>query len=195
MTTDSSSITVVIPCRLPVRADVTLNSLNAQTCRDFQIVIIPDKDGRGAPWARNQGLRAAQTEFVLFSDDDIYWKPHALQSLLDTLRAHPEASYSYGAYEMGSLIQCDGVFDPERLKGCNYISTMSLVRRTDAVEWDESLTRLQDWDYWLTMLERGKTGASCARTIFSTIRRNGITYGSAISWKEAERIVRQKHGL
>ncbi len=188
-------ITIVIPCRLPVRADITIESLRGQTFRDFSAILVADMEGRGAPWARNQGASLAQTEFILFSDDDIYWKSHALRSLLDTLRTHPEASYSYGAYEMDARLQCDQEFDANLLRKRNFISTMSLIRTVHFPGFDERIQRLQDWDLWLTMLEQAKMGAYCGKVIFSTNVRSGITYGSGITYPEAAAIVKRKHGL
>ena len=47
-------------------------------------------------------------------------------------------------------------FDTQKLKQNNCILT-SLIRK-DAIKWDESLKRFQDWDLWLSMAEKGKTG-------------------------------------
>jgi glycosyltransferase involved in cell wall biosynthesis len=186
-------LTIVIPCRLPVNADVTLASLQRQTFQDFDVVMVPDIRGKGAAWARNVGIEKAAAPFILLSDDDINWAPDAIQSLLDTLLAHPEASYAYGAYATGNWIQCNREFDAEALRKGNYISTMSLFRRKDLPAFDESIRRLQDWDLYLTMLEQGKTGVYCGKTIFSTEKRAGITYGKTLSWDQAVQAVRRKH--
>lgn len=37
---------------------------------DVQLVVVPDNNGQGAGWARNEGLRQAQGEWLLFLDDD-----------------------------------------------------------------------------------------------------------------------------
>jgi glycosyltransferase involved in cell wall biosynthesis len=193
MPQNQPSLTVVIPCRQPVDAAVTLRSLERQTFRDFEIITVVDVDGRGAPWARNTGFSQVKTEFVLFSDDDIDWEPDALETLLATLRAHPEASYAYGSYAMGDWIQCNREWNAGALRSGNYIPTMSLIRSVDFPGFDENIKRLQDWDLWLTMFEQGKTGVYCGKLTFRTKRRDGITYGKNISWEEAVRAVRKKH--
>ncbi|HCM53574.1 MAG TPA: hypothetical protein DIS59_01340 [Candidatus Magasanikbacteria bacterium] len=49
-------------------------------------------------------------------------------------------------------------FDVQSLQKRNYIHTSSLIRRKDVIAWDESLKKFQDWDYFLTLAEQGKTG-------------------------------------
>jgi len=190
-----ADITVVIPVRNGGSPTITLRSLERQTYRDFSLVISPDPEQRGACWARNRGLERADTPLILFSDDDIVWEPGALQILRQTLLTHPEASYSYGSYLIGTRPVGNLPFDAWMLKRRNYISTMSLIRRDHMVSWDESVVRLQDWDLWLTMLRAGRVGVYCGQRIFRTVRReNGITYGT-ISWGEAVRRLQEKHGI
>lgn len=190
-----SDITVVIPCRSSEDDSVTQASLKKQSIQGFKVVTVVDKDQKGANWARNQGFRKVKTEYVLFSDNDIDWRPEALEIMLETLESHPDASYAYGAYEIGENIQCNKPFDPERLKQANYISTMSLIRTKDFPGFDETIKRLQDWDLWLTMLEQGKMGVYCGAVLFSTKVRNGITHNGFTSWEEANTIVKNKHNL
>lgn len=189
-------IAVVIPARVPVQAEVTLESLRRQTVEPEQVLVVPDTERRGANWARNEGFEQVRTEFVLFSDDDIDWQPNAIELMLDTLRAHPEASYCYGAYEMDGWVQCDRKFSAAALRKNNYISTMSLIRSKDFPGFDEAVTRLMDWDLWLTMLEQGKIGVYCGQVIFRTKVRAGITYAeNALPYEIARAIVAAKHGL
>jgi glycosyltransferase involved in cell wall biosynthesis len=186
------AISVVIPVRAGGCPGTTLRSLAKQTFRDFEIILSPDIANRGACWARNRGAEQAKGDLILFSDDDIDWMPAALELLLNALRKHPEASYSYGSYKCAGRTIGDQRFDPVLLRYRNYISTMSLVRRADHPGWDESLQRLQDWDVWLTMLERGLIGVHCGMTLFTTDKRAGITYGG-IGYEDAYQVVRAKH--
>lgn len=187
-------LSVVIPVRQGGNAETTLASLQQQTFKDFQVIQSPDKRGN-ANWARNRGFEQYSSPYVLFSDDDIQWELDALQALMDTLTYTPAASYAYGAYRCGKRINSGQEFDAQELRRKNYISTMSIIRSKHFPGFDESLQRLQDWDLWLTMLDRGHVGVFCGRTIFTTEVRPGITHSSKISWHEAERIVRMKHRL
>ena len=188
-------LSIVIPCRNGSYPRVTLQSLARQTFRDFDVIVSFDH-GRGANWARNRGFRLVRSGMVLFSDDDIEWNPDALLQLKSTLDAHPGASYSYGTYTIpGVGVRANVPFDPLRLRRVNYISTMSMIRTKDFPWFDESIRRFQDWDLWLTLLARGKTGVHCGTEIFRTRQRNGITHGNPLNPLEATRIIKAKHHL
>ena len=190
-----NEISVVIPVREGGSPEITLQSLGRQTFRDFNVVVSWDK-AANANSARNRGAELATAPYLLFSDDDIQWEPDALEHLRNALLTHADASYSYGAYAIGGWIQCHREFDAGRLRRANFISTMSLIRRETFPGFDESIERLQDWDLWLTMLERGSVGVYCGKTIFRTEKGHGISYGSgAPPYDDAVAIVKRKHGL
>ena len=97
----------------------TLRSLLAQTCRDFEVVIVNDgsidetpevaedfaridsrirvvhQANRGLAGARNSGIAAAQCEFVGFCDADDLWAPGKLEVHVDHLSANPEVGLSF----------------------------------------------------------------------------------------------------
>lgn len=188
-------ITIVIPTRSSnPDVDTTLWSLWEQTYKDFKIIIVPDQ-GNGSNWARNEGFQMVDTEYVLFSDDDIKWSEKALEWLVRALEDNPDASYSYGIWGDNRGELSFEEFDPEELKKRNYISTMSLIRTKDFCGFDENIKRLQDWDVWLTMLEEGKTGVQCGYPIFTTATGGGITNDSAEDYQKAKKIIQKKHGL
>jgi hypothetical protein len=89
-----------------------------------------------------------------------------------------------------------------------------LIRRTDFSGFDESLTKFQDWDLWLTMAEQGKKGVWINRELYRIEpRKQGLSrwlprIAYMIPWqklgyqpkevgryREAEAIVRQKHHI
>lgn len=152
-------------------------------------------EGKGANWARNEGFKRVNTEYVLFSDNDVEWRENAILRLYEALNSHPEASYSYGAYQMGGTTYCDVPFDPDLLRLSNYISTMSLIRTKDFPGFDENIKRFQDWDLWLTMLEDDKVGVYCDEVIFETKIRDGITYNGQVSIEEAFKAIKEKHKI
>jgi len=80
-------VSVVVPTRAGESVDLTMSSLMRQTCQDFEVRVVVDKDGRGAPWARNRGADGARGEYLLFSDSDIDWQPHALATMVSALEA------------------------------------------------------------------------------------------------------------
>jgi len=190
-------LTIVIPMRMSDDVDITLWSLFEQTYRDFKIVIVPDQ-GKGANWARNEGFKSVDTEYVMFSDNDIKWLSRGVEWLVEALDEHSEASYSYGSWsdQRGEL--CFEEFDAEELKKRNYISTMSLIRTKDFPGFDENIKRLQDWDIFLTMLEREKVGVQCGKRIFTTVTGGGITgtdKDDEFRYKKAREVILKKHNL
>lgn len=189
------AIDIVVPIKNGEDATRTFKSLAKQTYKDFVVTVVNDFELRGANWARNKGFYHVTSEFVLFSDNDIDWRPYALEALLDTLESNPQATYSYGSYRMGRGLLCTDEFSPELLKQRNIISTMSLIRSKDFPGFDESLSMFQDWDLWLTLLAQDKLGVHCGRTIFSTTKRRGRPRVGKEAVEQARRIIQRKHNL
>lgn len=52
------------------------------------VEVIPLIENLGAP-ARNRGVKAAETPYVAFADDDSWWEPGALELAADLFDAHP----------------------------------------------------------------------------------------------------------
>lgn len=186
-------ISVIIPNRENENPYQTLESLSIQTV-PFETIVVYDED-KGANWARNRGAELARGDYLLFSDNDILWENDALENLYKGLSSLASPGYCYGWYTIDNFAYCQQDFSASLLKKRNFISTMTLIRREIFPGFDERLKRLQDWDLWLTLLEKDIYGIFCNRKIFSTTRREGITSGLEISWEEAERIVKEKHGL
>lgn len=123
-----------------------------------KIKIISGLGHFGGNWARNYGAHLAQGEYLFFCDADIVLRSDALKKMKNALDKNLDMSYAYGSFRRGWKKMPSRPFNAEQLKKCNYISTMSLIRRVDFPGFDESLKKFQDWDLWLTMLARGKTG-------------------------------------
>lgn len=134
-------------------------------------IIVNDNVG-GAPKKRNDGFEKSTQPYVFFCDDDILLSADYFQKLYDLLQKNPNKAYAYTGYygivmhpethPLKGNFQIPSLpFNADRLRGGNFISTMSLVRRECLPKpkpFDESLKRLQDWDLWLTMLENGHEG-------------------------------------
>lgn len=215
----------------------TLESINKQSYQDFEVIIVNDgsSDGvetlcgnylnklnstnsylflnqtnHGAPAARNHGYEQAKGDYIFFCDADAILHPQALEILLKTLEANPNASYAYSSFLWGKKLFKLSEFDAEKLQRMPYIHTMSLIKRSDytSTGWDESIKKLQDWDLWLTMLEQGRTGIFVPEVLFTVTPGGTIsTWLPAIAYKYlpflsqvkkykmALKIVKDKHGL
>jgi hypothetical protein len=154
------------------------------------------KKNSGAPAARNAGARLARGEYIYFCDSDIELYPESLEVLVRMLLEDLGAAFSYGGFIWGVARVEPIEFDRDKLRNRNYVTTNSLVRRSECPEWDERLQRHQDWDLWLSVLDNGGRGVCCDRFLFETpVRKDGISNDSNIGMKDSMAIVRKKHNL
>lgn len=215
----------------------TITSIEKQSYRNFEVIIINDgsrdktvsvfenfakenelenvyyfinQENKGAPTARNRGLKNARGSYLFFCDADAVLKSDALEKMLRKLEENPSAAYAYSSFYWGKKIFKLWPFDSEKLKKMPYIHTMSLIRREAFPEkgWDESIKKLQDWDLWLTMLEDGHQGVFIGDILFKI--KPGGTISSWIpafvykafpflpsvkKYKQAVKIIKTKHKL
>jgi len=231
-------ISIIIPVYNGAKTIVnTVKSIEAQTYRDFEVIIVNDgsrdntrsvfekflesfkvdndyyfinQENKGAPAARNKGLKESRGKYILFCDCDSILKSDALEKMLQVLESDPEVAYVYSSFYWGNKLFKLWPFDADKLKKMPYIHTMSLIRRESFPEsgWDESIKKLQDWDLWLTMLENGHTGFFIDEALFKI--KPGGTISSWLpafaykafpflpavrKYKKAMKIVKDKHNL
>ena len=119
---------------------------------------IINQENKGAAHARNHGFKESKGKFIIFWDADVLAKPTMLTEMYEVLQQNPKASYAYSQLKLGWKKIKSRPFDAAALKKFNYIDMISLIRREHFPGFDESLKRFQDWDVWLTMLEKGHEG-------------------------------------
>lgn len=203
--------------------DIEIIIVNDGSTDNFQLVIdkilknefakskiakVINQENKGAPVARNRSFSESNGEFVIFVDADTICYPRMFAEMLGALQMHPEASYAYSQFRFGWKKMQSHEFDGELLKKINYIDVTSLIRRKDAMIFDESLKRFQDWDLWLTMLKQNKIGVFVPKVLFKKIvwGRMGISswlpsFMYKLPWKNekvkeyeaAKEIVMKKH--
>ena len=117
------SVSIIVPAYVatPVHAALlveTLDSVSAQTCQDYEVVLVDDGSPRaiaelaarphttllrrrngGSAQARNTGIRAARGTYIVFLDADDHLLPTALEAGLAAFAAHPEAGFGIGRRE------------------------------------------------------------------------------------------------
>lgn len=129
----------------------------------------------GAPFSRNTGFTHSRGKYVMWVDGDTVLDSDMVERMEDVLDNDPYQSFVYCNHRregvMNPIWQNKNFrskrFDFNELVRCNYIPTSSLVRRSVCPEWDTSLGRCQDWDFWLTICERGLKGYHIDRYLFT----------------------------
>lgn len=175
---------------------------------NLDIKIITQKH-QGASTARNRGFVEAVGQYVIFWDADTIADPRMLEKMFAALENNPDKSYAYSQFRFGWKKMPSHPFDAEMLRKNNYIDTVSLIRRADFTGFDEKLKRFQDWDLWLTLLEKNKTGVFVPEVLYKKLvgLRRGISawlpgFVYRLPWKikpvreyiAAREIILKKHG-
>ena len=183
--------------------DQAVDSVFAQTFQDFDIVIVDDgsteeatrrllesyerprtrvfrTENRGLSAARNFGLQHTAAPYVCALDADDRLAPTCLERSVATLDADP--SLAFASHWVRTFGDEEREWKPERcdlaaVLDMNTINGAALTRR-DAIlavgGWDESMRDgCEDWDLWLTLLERGYRGAIIPEVLFFYRRRTG----------------------
>lgn len=164
-----------------------------------QILTVPGEK-IGAQAARNYGAEQAKQPLLFHCDDDARLLDNCLPAMYAALEQHPEAGFVYSDHEIVQHASMSrsrfvaGPFDRNRLRLTSYISTMSLMRREVFRPWDPSIRRLQDWDFWLTIVSNGIKGIYIPDVLFEM---HTIDKGITATWTAADwqRVVREKHDL
>src|SRR6056297_1469164 len=127
-----------------------------------------EQSNKGAPAARNLGFKHSRGEYVIFCDADVILKPEALKKMKKKIKDTPGISYVYSSFYWGKKFFSLGPFREEKLKKEPFIHSTSLIKRKDfpSEGWDEKIKKFQDWDLWLTMLEKGKRGLWINKNLF-----------------------------
>ncbi|OIO20145.1 MAG: hypothetical protein CO029_03920 [Candidatus Magasanikbacteria bacterium CG_4_9_14_0_2_um_filter_41_10] len=228
-------ISVIIP--VYNRSDVlhqSLISLKAQTYKDIEVILVDDgstplitldvslfpfsfqifrQKNAGAPAARNTGFKHAKGEFVIFWDADVIANSDMLEKMVQALEQHETSSFSYSNVYFGKKKMPAQAFNTVTLQQRNYIHTTSLIRRDAVIVWDESIQKFQDWDFFLSLMEAGKSGVWIDEYLFrfesgGTVSQwlPRIAYHAPFKWlpgivskvkkyEDATAIIQKKHHL
>jgi len=202
---DPPRITVVIPCyNLGAYVDDAVTSVLAQTCQDFEIVIVNDGStdpetnrvlagydrpktrvlttaNRGLASARNAGIAEARGAFICALDADDKLESTHLEKTIRALDARP--SLAFASCWLRTFGDEDWLWQQDRcdlvtLLGECTVCTASLVRRSSLLAvggFDEKMPHpgYEDWDLWISLVERGYDGLIIPEVLFYYRRRTG----------------------
>ncbi len=124
-------------------------------------------------------------------------------------------AYVYSGFKLGHKAMPSFPFSAERLRAMPYIHMSSLMRRECFSGMDERLKKFQDWDLYLTLLEKGYTGIWIPELLYTILPRKkhgislwlpgfmykipwkkfGIHIGAIERYHEGMRVIKQKHKL
>ena len=165
-------------------------------------VKVIQQDHGGAPKARNRGAVEATGDILVFWDSDCYMCEGILHHWFNIFMGMPDVAFIYGGYRFRGQTNLQGHFpagdfDPYMLTTSNHCSTMSPMRRAAFPGWDESLIRLQDWDVFLSITEKGGRGVLMPQIHFETEapKEGDISTSKVITLARACQVVKAKHDI
>ena len=115
----------------------------------------------------NRAVREANGDYFAFLSADDVFEPTYVEVLLDALRRVPEASFAYcRAQRFGAESGPNKAFPfsvYHLVRRSNYVNGSALTNRADYLDaggYSEDLAdyALEDWDFWLKLIEHGKRG-------------------------------------
>ena len=137
-------------------------------------------ENAGVASARNVGLAAAETPFLMILDADDRLRPRALSLLRATLEADPALGFTYGITRFFGEWEGEMTmppYDPYKLLYRHTIGTTCLMRRelvADVGGFDADFGGYEDWEFWLHALQKGWHGRRVEEITFE-YRRHGST--------------------
>lgn len=181
---DKSILSVVIPCYNSGNYLLeAIESVQLSTgAFEYEIIIINDgstdpgtlelfkkistknikvihQENRGPASARNTGIRAAQSEYILFLDSDNKIKPEFISTAINIFESNSEIDIVYGKPEfIGDFTGRSGFktapFDLEKIWFENYIDMCSVIRKSvweslGMLDENSVLIGHEDWEFWI----------------------------------------------
>ena len=183
--------------------DEAVQSVLDQTFQDFEILIVDDgstdertrsllasyarpktriirTENRGLPAAKNSGAANTTGRYLCMLDADDRLDPRYMEVSVAALEANP--TLAFVSHWLRTFGDEDNDWTPERcdfpaLLDMNTVNGAALVRR-EAVQaaggFDEAMRDgCEDWDFWITLVERGFAGHILPEILFQYRRRRG----------------------
>ena len=189
-----------------------VESVLEQSFQDFEIIIVDDGStdphtqellgqwrrprtqlirtaNRGLSAARNIGVRRARGEYICPLDADDRLHPNWLERAVEALDR--DRGITFVSHWFRTFGEEEWEWTPERcdlvaLLDRNAVAVSAVVRRDALLEaglFDEEMKDgCEDWDFWISLVERGYRGVIIPRFLFHYRRRS-----DSMSWNMPER--------
>ncbi len=128
MHADSHRVSVVIPTTGRTSVDHCLTSLKRQTRPADELVIIEDRQRRGAPWSRNQGIQKCSGDLIAFIDDDCVAPANWLERLIGAIDTYGVAGAGGTMTDSDPFLQA--IRDRRDLPHAEGFDTLGIVGNT-----------------------------------------------------------------
>ena len=189
MIASSPKVSVIVPTyNRPELLERALQSVVAQTLEDFEIIVVNDcgvaleetlskydkivyvekNMNSGASASRNLALKIARGKYINFLDDDDYFYPNHLQTLVDVLEQNEQYKVAYSNCLCATQKFMDGKwvtthanlsydidFSIETLLVQNITPIHCVMFEHEILQkvglFDEGIKILEDWDFWIKM--------------------------------------------
>ena len=191
------NISVVIPCYNHGEFLLeTLDSVQAQTCTDYEVIIVNDGStdpltikllqmldqpktkvvhivNKGVSAARNLAITDAQGDYILTLDADDNIAPTYLEKAVAVLDLRSDVGVVFGERLMfGEREGCFPLpaYDPQRILVENLIYPAAVFRKVDWQNvggYNEAMRRgWEDWDFWIALSRLNKVVVKLPEILF-----------------------------
>ncbi len=186
---------MVLPCYNGHRyLQITLDSLRAQTFRDFETILVDDgsddpdtlafidsladdvrvirQRNLGLPGARNTGFREANGRYVLPLDCDDWIEPEFIRKAERALKSEPKAAFAFSYICLedeasGVLTKNYNFFEQLFLNQLPYCVLISKDVWEEVGGYDMTMRRgYEDWEFSIRLGDRGKFGVVVPEPLF-----------------------------
>lgn len=166
-----------------------------------QGIAVVRQQNKGLSAARNAGVEASQGEYIFPLDADDHMRPDWIGRGIEILDSSPRTGVVCGDTEFFGTQTGrwhGGPFDLNKLLEGNYITASALYRRS---VWEQNggydvtmLRGFEDWDFWLSAVERGWQFAYVPQVFFDYRKAadSMLTRALAFETKTAE-FIAEKH--